>query len=289
MTALYITLAALVLLVNTVCTFVCMTPLTLCKLILPFAPVRRWCDRWLMAIATGWIRVNCRWMDAINHTQWQVQGTEGLQRQGWYLVLANHQSWVDILVLQYVLGRRIPFLKFFIKRELIFVPIIGLAWWALDFPFMRRKGGRSAQQDLQTARDACAKFRLNPTSIMSFVEGTRFTAAKHAQQQSPWRHLLKPKSGGVGVAIETLGEQITAVLDVTIIYPDGVPTFVDLMAGRLRRVQVDIQTLTVPADVLPAQLGAAVNRAALQDWLQQRWDAKDARLSAVLEPPTDVA
>lgn len=278
MSTLKTTIAALLLALNTLVVFTCMIPLALIKLLLPFTGVRKACDRVLMAIATGWVSTNGWWINALNHTRWNVHGIEGLRPDGWYLVLSNHQSWVDILVLQTVLNRRIPFLKFFIKHELIYVPVIGLAWWALDFPFMKRGGSATAQQDLEAARKACAKFRLNPTSVISFAEGTRFTPTKHAAQQSPYSRLLKPKSGGVGVALETMGDKFTAVLDVTIHYPGGVPTFKDVMAGRLHAVDVHIQAQQVPPEVQP-EPGAPVQRIALQRWIQQLWAEKDARLA----------
>ncbi len=106
--------------------------------LIPIAPWRRFISYLLDACATAWIGVNNLNQRISGRTKWQVNGLEKLTRDDWYLVVANHQSWVDILVLQRVFNRRIPFLKFFLKKELIYVPILGLAWWALDFPFMRR-------------------------------------------------------------------------------------------------------------------------------------------------------
>ena len=275
-------LSALVLALNTLVVSCCMVPFALLKLLLPVRAVRIPCDRALMHIAGLWVGVNGSWFEAINGTRWQVDVPAGLRRDGWYLVLSNHQSWVDILVLQQVFNHRIPFLKFFIKHELIYVPVIGLAWWALDFPFMKRKGGATAQQDLEAARKACAKFRLNPTSLISYAEGTRFTPAKQNEQQSPYRHLLKPKSGGVGIALETMGDKFTAVLDVTIAYPDGVPTFGDVMAGRFRSVSVRVHERLVPPEVQAAP-GEPVQRIGLQRWVQRLWKEKDAELDALLQ------
>ena len=86
-----------------------------------------------------WIGVNSAMIRLFTRGHdWRIDGVEHLRRDGRYLVLANHQSWVDIVVLQDVFNRRIPFLKFFLKQQLIWVPVLGLAWWALDFPFMRR-------------------------------------------------------------------------------------------------------------------------------------------------------
>ena len=286
MSAIYTVLASLLVALNTLAGALLMLPFALIKFLLPIKAVRALCDHALNSIATGWVSVNGAWINAINRTRWRVSGLEGLNTKSWYLVISNHQSWVDILVLQTILNRRAPFLKFFIKHELIYVPVIGLVWWALDFPFMKRGGAATVQQDLENARKACEKFRLIPTSLISFAEGTRFTPEKHTAQKSPYKHLLKPKSGGVGIALETMGDKFTAVLDVTIAYPDGVPTFGDVMAGRFRSVSVRVHERLVPPEVQAAP-GEPVQRIGLQRWVQRLWKEKDAELDALLqaEPP----
>ena len=200
---------------------------------------------------------------------WDVQGVDGLHERGWYLVSSNHQSWVDILVLQRIFHGRIPFLKFFLKQELIWVPVIGLAWWALDFPFMKRgKGSGARQNDLKTTREACEKFKLIPTTVINFVEGTRFTPAKQAAQQSPYRHLLKPKIGGLGIALAAMGEQFEALLDVTIVYPHGTPTFWHLLCGQIDAVTVRVQQREIPAEVLGGDpLRDKAYRQRIGDWV----------------------
>ena len=171
------------------------------KAVLPFAAVRRACNPLLTGLAESWIAVNTAMMGAFTDTGFDVRLDPGadLRRDGHYLVLANHQSWVDILVLQKVFNRRIPLLRFFLKRQLFWVPLLGLAWWALDFPFMGRYSKREiarnpelGKRDMEATRRACAKFVDIPVSVMNFVEGTRYTPDKHASQASPYRHLLKP-------------------------------------------------------------------------------------------------
>ena len=263
-----------------------MFPFALAKLLLPFTPVRHLTDRALNAIATGWIGVNSTWMDWVGTTRWDVQGLEGLESRGWYLVSSNHQSWVDILVLQKIFNRRIPMLKFFLKRELIWVPVIGLAWWALDFPFMRRRGGLSGAQDLERARRACEKFRVVPTSVINFLEGTRFTPAKHDAQDSPYVHLLKPKVGGIATALATLGSQFHRLLDVTIVYPDGAPEFWTLLSGRLRAVTVRVQQREIPEELLTGDYPSDPNfRGRMQDWINALWSEKDALIGALRGHP----
>ena len=262
----------------------------LLKLLVPGKSMRLWVDPVLLRIAEAWIAGNSGWMRLTQATVWDVQGLEGLSPRSWYLVNANHQSWVDILVLQHLLNRRIPLLKFFLKQPLIWVPVMGLAWWALDFPFMRRhseaylkKHPEMRGRDQEPTRRACAKFALIPTSVMNFLEGTRFTAAKQARQQSPYRHLLKPKTGGVAVALNAMGEKFEAVLDVTIVYPDGVPDFWQFLSGQVRRVIVRVQTLPIPSQLLGGDYaGDAAMRQAYQQWVHELWQAKDARISTLL-------
>jgi 1-acyl-sn-glycerol-3-phosphate acyltransferase len=259
-----------------------MLPPALLKL-LPLPALRPLADRALTALATAWVATNNAWIAALRPAgtpDWDVQGLEGLNPRGWYLVSPNHRSWVDILVLQRVFHGRIPFLKFFLKQELIWVPVIGLAWWALDFPFMKRgKGSGARSADLASTRAACEKFKRIPTSVINFVEGTRFTPEKHAQQQSPYRHLLKPKIIGLGMALATMGEQFGALLDVTIVYPQGTPTFWDLLCGRVQQVVVRVQQRPIPPDLLGCDpMTSKPYRQRLGAWVDGQWQEKDTLL-----------
>lgn len=279
-------LAALLLGLNTI---VCCTPLfivSLFKLCLPFAAAQRVTDELMRHIHEAWISNNNAWIDLLARTRWQVDGLAGLDYQHSYLITSNHQSWVDILVLQYVLNRRIRPLKFFLKQALIWVPVIGLAWWALGFPFMKRyskayldKHPEKRGKDLETTRKTCAKFRGKPTAIFNFAEGTRFTEAKHRQQQSPFRHLLKPKAGGIAFVLDAMGEQLESIINVTIHYPDGAPGFWDLLCGRVRRIVVQFEELAIPE----AFLGRSYDqdeeyRLAFQQWINRLWEVKDEQL-----------
>ena len=274
--------ASSVLAANALTIFSGMVPVALVKLALPFGAVRRGTDRALNAMAEGWIAVNGWWMAMVQRIRWDVKGLDGLRRKGWYLVSSNHQSWVDILVLQKVFHRRVPFLKFFLKRQLLYVPVMGLAWWALDFPFMKRGSGSRAR-DLATTRRACEKFRQIPTSVMNFLEGTRFSPAKRDRQGSPYRHLLKPKVGGLATALGAMGERFDALLDVTIVYPDGIPSFWDLLSGRLKQVVVRVHERKIPADLLGGDYeGDPAFRARMQAFVQAMWAEKDARIEEIV-------
>ena len=286
--------AALVLLlivINTLLHALPLLMLALLKALLPVEGLRRGIGRVLAVIAESWIGVNTWMVDHLTGTRVHVSGGEDLQRDGHYLVLANHQSWVDIIVLQKVFNRRIPLMRFFLKQQLFWVPVLGLAWWALDFPFMGRysraeiaKNPELGQRDMEATRRACEKFRAMPVAMMNFVEGTRFTPEKHARQGSPFQHLLKPKAGGVAFVIDAMGDGLHAVLDVTIAYPGGRPTMIDLMGGRIPEVHVLVRQRPIPDREAMGgryQEDRAV-RARFQQWLNGLWLEKDAELQRLL-------
>ena len=265
--------------------------LAVIKALVPIAGFRAWISRALVAIAEQWIAVNGVLFALITRTRWRVDGLEGLDRRGWYLVLSNHQSWVDIPVLQNTFNRRIPFLKFFLKQKLKWVPVLGLAWWALDFPFMQRYTKHQLEahpqwrgKDKQATRAACEKFRHAPVSVMNFVEGTRYTAAKHAQQQSPFANLLRPRAGGVAFVVEAMGDMFHSIVDVTIVYPGGRPTMIDLLANRIPEIRVHVRQLPIPQQFIGRDYeNDAEFRERFQNWINALWVEKDALIKASAE------
>ncbi|MBY4947550.1 acyltransferase [Cupriavidus respiraculi] len=283
-------LSFVLLALNTIFWCVPVFALSVLKVLLPVPGVRRHIDAMLNQLAAGWIGCNNAWIGLLQREPWEVTGVENLRYAGWYLVNCNHRSWVDILVLQRVLNRRIPMLKFFLKQELIYVPVIGLAWWALDFPFMRRhsraalrKRPELRKQDRETTRRACAKFALVPTSVMNFAEGTRFTDAKHRAQSSPYRHLLKPRAGAMALAINTMGERFQSLLDVTIAYPDGTPSFWQLACGQCGRVMIDVRELPIPPELSRGDYDTdPAFRAEFHRWLGDIWEQKDRKIESML-------
>lgn len=284
---------------NTVLHVLPLLLVALLKVLLPLAAVRRICNAALGAIAASWMGVNTAMIALLTRTTYRVTGGANLQPDGHYLVLANHQSWVDIPVLQALFNRRIPLLRFFLKQQLIWVPLLGLAWWALDFPFMRRYSRETLQRrpdlagrDIAATRRACEKFRHMPVSIMNFAEGTRCTPAKQARQQSPYRYLLKPRAGGIAFVLNAMGSALHSILDVTIVYanfaPGRRPSLVDLFADRVGEVRVHIRELAIPAQLAAGdyQQDPAMRERA-QEWINGLWAEKDAVAHELLNaPPT---
>lgn len=281
--------ASLLLLVNTLIWASLLFCFTLFKIILPTPVIRRFITATLNAIANAWVSCNSGWMLLTQKMDWKIERPNNLDKKGWYFVISNHQSWVDILVLQHSLNGHIPLLKFFLKQELIKVPIMGAAWWALDFPFMKRyskayleKYPEKKGQDLATTRKACEKFKDLPTSVMNFLEGTRYTEKKHSEQKSEFKHLLKPKAGGMAFAMSAMGEQFKSILDVTIYYPDGIPTFWDFMQGKMPRCSVIIEEKAIPKELMNGDYETSDRyRSDFQRWVQQLWEDKDRLLENI--------
>jgi 1-acyl-sn-glycerol-3-phosphate acyltransferase len=266
---------------------------TIPKFLLPIPSLHRVLNRILHWIGENWIACNSGWMRLTQKTQWDVQGLEGLNYNGWYLVVSNHQSWVDILVMSHLLNRRIPLLKFFIKRELIKVPLMGFAWWALDYPFLYRHSSEYLEKhpeqkgkDFEATRRACEKFATIPTSVMNFLEGTRFTKEKHARQKSEYQFLLRPKSGGLALALNVLGDKFNSLLDITIVYPDGTPTFGEFLCGKVKRIIVRMKTIEIPQHLLHGDYeGDPSFRDAMHKWVQQLWREKDGQIQTFMKKP----
>lgn len=282
-------LAALLILCNTLVLFPVLMVFALVKLVLPSTPVRKACTVILNTIAWVWIGFNNLLVDLLHRVTWDVRGAGNLSREHWYFVTCNHQSWADIPAIQYVLNSRIPLLKFFLKKQLIWVPFLGVAWWALDFPFMHRhtkeqiaKRPELKGKDVAATQAACEKFRYTPVTIFNFMEGTRFTPEKHHRQKSPYRNLLKPRAGGTAFVLGAMGEMIHTMLDVTIVYPDGRAGFWDYLCGRIRRIIVDIRVREIPEEFLGMDYeNNRETRIAFQRWVSQIWSEKDARIDAL--------
>lgn len=264
----------------------------LVKLLLPFTGMRDALSKVLVKIAESWMTVNTWLILRLTPTTIELHTQASLRYEGWYLVLSNHASWVDIPVLQAVTNRRIPALKFFLKHVLIYVPILGLAWWALDFPFMKRHSRAAIEknpalrgQDLDATRRVCERYRNMPVSVMNFVEGTRFTKAKRDAQASPYANLLKPRVGGVAAVLDAMGDSLRSVLDVSIVYPTPTPpTMLDLLAGRIGKVEVHIVERPIP-DLGPGDYESdAAYRERCQQWINTLWAEKDALIAARRSP-----
>ncbi len=279
-------MTGLVLILNTVVLVTLLLIFALFKLLIPVKNIRISLSKVLVGIAELWIQVNSKCHAFIHGHKIKVASMPALSMNEWYLVVANHQSTADIPIIQTVFNKKIPFLKFFLKQQLIWVPFLGLAWWALDFPFMRRyskeqllKNPALIGKDMEQTKKSCEKFLDHPTSVINFIEGTRFTPQKHKKQQSPFNYLLKPKAGGIGFVMGSMGQCIKHMLLVTVAYKGRVPSTWQYLSGQFTYAEVNCEKIVIPDALLNKNYQTDENfKTELFNWSQQLWYKQDKKL-----------
>lgn len=250
-------------------------------------PVRAWRH----AMNYHFLQRTPTWFAYFNHLimkittchKWDISGTGELHHDHWYVMISNHRSWLDILVLGNVFNRKIPPLKFFMKKELLWqIPIIGLACYVLGFPFMSRhshaqirKNPKLKGKDVETTQKACHRLRAYPTTLINFLEGTRFTSLKKERQQSPFNYLLKPHAGGAAVAIQELHDILTGVINVVICYPKKTPSVWEFVCGRFEKIIIRYEVLPITSDLIGDYYNDRNYRAHIQQWLNIIWQRND--------------
>ncbi len=275
---------------NTVFSTLLVFVLAIVKFLAPKGRARNTVTRWLSSVGEYWISFNSLMVRLIGSVHWDTRIDDGISHDSRYLVFCNHQSWVDILVLQHVLNRRAPFMRFLLKQELIWVPFLGFCWWALDMAFLRRynkqqmlKNPLLRNKDLENAARACEKLKHIPVSMMTFPEGTRFTTEKKRLQRSPFLHLLRPRYGGLGQILYSFDDALESLIDVSIIYPDGVPDLWQFVSGQVNNISVDIKLRSIPDEIRGKDFRQdTAAKAALRQWMEAIWSEKDSLISAGL-------
>jgi len=280
-------LTALLMILNTVFWL----PLILTAIFLKFIPsayTKKMANTILNFLVTTWISVNSLILGFTKNIRWNLSGLENLNMKKNYLVLSNHQSWSDILILQKLLNRKVPMLRFFIKQSLIWVPVLGLAWWALDYPFMKRHSKAEiarkphlAGKDVEATRKACEKYKTIPVSVMNFVEGSRFTEKKRVEGQSRYKNLLNPRPGGTGLVLTSMGDYLSDILNVTIKYGENRRSFWGFLSGRVKEITVVVETIPVTEELKGDFHSDQEYRERFINWLNNLWQEKDLLLEKI--------
>lgn len=263
-------------------------PLALIKLLVPHFRFRLGCTRAMVWVAWRWMACIDFAMDHIARQKIVIDNPVQNRPEARLLLISNHQSWADILVLIRVLAKsRLPFPRFFIKQQMIWVPIIGFATWALDFPYMKRYSREQVEknpslkgQDLETTRRACEIYRHQPVAVINFAEGTRSTAAKRQASGSPYKRLLKPKAGGTAFMLYAMGDVLDEVLEVAVVYRGSDnPTIWQYWCGTLPEVRAIVRPLAIPREYYGRDYQ---NDAEFQDsfrnWMNDYWAGKDKEI-----------
>ena len=197
------------------------------------------------------------------------------EQNQWQIVICNHQTWADVLILQIALLNYVPPIKFFTKREFIWVPVLGFVLWILKFPYVlrastghKRRESSRKQINVHSMHRARDQFHERPVSILIFCEGTRINQENYRIQQPSYRNLLKPKIGGVAFTIDALKTKTNHILDVTLVYEGETPNFWNFLCGKCRWVKVHIRKVLIKDLLEPS----------IRRGIRQLWQIKDREI-----------
>ena len=218
--------------------------------------------------------------------KWDVQGSGKLNPKGWYVLVANHESWIDIPVLGSIFTGKIPILKFFMKKALMWqLPIAGIDCYLLGYPLMARHSREQIRKrpelkgkDVETIKKACEKFKEFPTTFMNFAEGTRFSKEKHDRQNSPYKNLLKPKTGGIAIVVNEMQDKLDGIINVTIHYDAEDKSLWRFMCGRINKIYVRYEVIPVTPELTGNYYEDRQFRSRFQQWLNELWERKDEQI-----------
>ncbi|MBU3843488.1 MAG: 1-acyl-sn-glycerol-3-phosphate acyltransferase [Candidatus Anaerobiospirillum pullicola] len=274
--------------------------LALVRLLLPFKVVLALVDKVNQAVFYLWVSNNSFLMWLTNRIKWDIQGADIKKIQGSCFIISNHVTWTDIVMLGHIYRGKIPITKFFLKHSLIYIPILGQACYSLGMPFLRRysrnellKNPQLKMKDINATRKACLNLLEHPSSLVNFVEGTRYTPQKAAAQKSPYRHLMPPKAASLAIALGLIGEHIDCMLNTTLIYPgkhEG-SIFMQMLCGRLKHVIARVEVIdkeTIAKHMVGDYLYDKQFKHAFTMYLRDMWQRKDEQIEALLHG-TDTA
>ena len=206
-------------------------------------------------------------------------------RNTWYMAMSNHQSWADIFVLLVAAHKRIPLLKFFMKKELRWIPFIYLANKTLNMPFVNRHSKKEIEsnpslrlKDYQNTLEACKRFMRSPSTIFSYAEGTRNDPMKHKSQNSPYNNLLIPRVGGMATALSAMPE-IETLVDYSVVYKSDKRDAWSFLKGEMRDVKILVKEHKIPKHLKNKDYSEdKVYRDDFKKWIEEIWVEKDKNM-----------
>ena len=224
-------------------------------------------------------------MKIMHRDSMQVFDNNKFDKNAWYMAISNHQSWADIFILLVAAHKRIPLLKFFMKKELAWIPFIFLANKTLNMPFVNRHSKKELEKnpnlrnkDYENTLKACKRFLRSPSTIFSYAEGTRNDAAKHKAQNSPYKNLLKPRIGGIATALSAM-PNINVLVDFSVVYKSEKRGAWSFLKGDMKDVKVLVRKYDIPENLKNKNYSTdAEYRENFKNWIEAIWIEKDQEI-----------
>ncbi|MEY8717257.1 acyltransferase [Francisella philomiragia] len=257
---------------------------SLVKFLIPIKSIRYFCTSAVQYSVSLWVSFVILIAKFFSPTKIEVEQNKELDKNGSYLIICNHKSWLDTFVLMMIFHKKIAFPKFFMKFQVFFIPVLGLIAWALEFPAMKRykkeylkKHPEKKGEDLKKTVEYCKKLSSRPTTIVNFVEGTRYTSQKALK--SAYKNLLNPKAGGIAVILKSLSDRMVGVLNTTIVYDNPKQTLWDYMIRKTKKIKVKIDLIPISEVPMGDYFTSETDKEYFQVWLNKLWQTNDEYIS----------
>ncbi|WP_407877709.1 acyltransferase [Francisella sciaenopsi] len=257
---------------------------SLVKLLIPIKSIRYFCTSAVQYSVSLWVSFVILIAKFFSPTKIEVEQNKELDKNGSYLIICNHKSWLDTFVLMMIFHKKIAFPKFFMKFQVFFIPVLGLIAWALEFPAMKRykkeylkKHPEKKGEDLKKTVEYCKKLSSRPTTIVNFVEGTRYTSQKALK--SAYKNLLNPKAGGIAVILKSLSDRMVGVLSTTIVYDNPKQTLWDYMIRKTKKIKVKVDFIPISEVPMGDYFTSETDKEYFQVWLNKLWQTNDEYIS----------
>ena len=224
-------------------------------------------------------------MKIMHRDAMQVFDNNEFDKNQWYMAVSNHQSWADIFILLVAAHKKIPLLKFFMKKELAWIPFIFLANKTLNMPFVNRHSKKQLEKnpnlrfkDYENTLMACKRFQRSPSTIFSYAEGTRNNSTKHQAQNSPYKNLLIPRVGGIATALSAM-PNIDVLVDYSVVYKSNKRGAWAFLKGDMRDVKVSVKKYNIPEDLKNKNYSTDEEyRKNFKIWIEGIWEEKDKEI-----------
>ena len=265
--------------------------LAIFRLVLPFKPIIRIIEKSNLFLYKIWVQINSFTIALTNKIDWQLDTSSIPKIKNSCIIICNHQSWADIIMICHIFKGKIPVTKFFLKHSLIYIPFLGLACLGLGMPFLRRyskqqllKNPKLKYKDIESTNRACKRLIYSPSTLVNFVEGTRYTPQKAKLAKSSYEHLMPPKAASLGVALGQIGHDIDMLFNTTLRYPDNeTDPFFDMLKGRLKTVYATVEPIKVTDNLVGDYLNEKQFKYSFTLWLRNLWERKDKELSLMYQ------
>ena len=95
---------------------------------------------------------------------------------------------------------------------------------------------------------------------------------------------MKPRAGGIHTILKSLGDELSSILNVTLVYPGHTsPGLIEFLLGKIPRVVIRIENLKLGKNEVPSleTIKSKAGSLAVRNFLNHTWEFKDKIISKI--------